>query len=141
VRRSAVPESFQQIAEARFHHLRRDLQHLLENGLLHIRLVDTNRAAAQFPPINDYVVMLATDLFWVGGQERDVLGNRRSERMMTGIPAVLLLIETQERKIDHPEEIKSIGRNLQPALRFQKLGAVEADFAQDFAGSQPLISG
>src|SRR5881296_1658226 len=112
MRRSAVSKRFQQIAEARFHHFRRDLQHLLENGLLHIRLVDADRAATQFPSVDDYVVMLATDFFGVGGQQRDVLGNRRGERMMTGIPAVLLLVETQERKIDHPEEIKSVSRHL-----------------------------
>ena len=61
--------------------------------------------------------------------------------MMAGIPAVLLLVETEQRKIYHPEEIETVGGNRKPPLRFQNVRAVEPDFAKDFAGGEPLIRG
>src|ERR1051326_1709192 len=83
--------------------------------------------------------MLAADFFRVAVQKWDVLGDRRGERMMAGVPAVLLFIETQQRKINHPQEIKTIARNSETPLRFQKLSAIEPNLAQNLAGGQPLI--
>ena len=61
--------------------------------------------------------------------------------MMAGIPAVLFAVETEQRKFDDPKEMKLVVRDGQLALAFERVRAIEADFAQDFAGGQPLIGG
>ena len=60
---------------------------------------------------------------------------------MTGVPAVHLLVEHQQREVDHPEEIELVGRDGHLAHLGKFLGAVEADFAEDFAGVEPFVGG
>ena len=103
--------------------------------------MNTNRAAAEFDAVHHDVVMLAANFFRVGLEQRDVLRHGRGERMMAGIPAVLFLIETEQREIDDPQEIESIGGDGQLALRFQDVRAIETDLAENFAGVEPLIGG
>src|SRR6202000_390187 len=113
----------------------------LENGFLHFRLVNTNRAAAEFDAVHNHVIMLAADFFRIGLEKRNVLAYRRGERMMAGIPAVLFAIETEERELDHPQEIETVGRNNKLPLPLQNVGAIETNLAEDFAGREPLIGG
>ena len=61
--------------------------------------MNTNRAAAEFHAVHDHVVMLAADFLRIGLEQRNVLRHRRGERMMAGIPAVLFLVETEQREI------------------------------------------
>ena len=103
--------------------------------------MDANGAAAQLDAVDDDVVVLAADLFRVALEQRDVLGHRRGERMMTGIPAVLFVVEPEERKFNHPQEIEAVGGNGELALGLEHVGAVKSDFSEDFAGGQPLVGG
>src|SRR2546425_11635503 len=112
----AVTESFEHVAEASGDHLGRNLQEFFENGFLQIRLVDTDRAAAKLDAIDHDIVMLSTHLFGIALQKRDVLSHRSSERMMAGVPAILLFIETEQGKIDDPKEIKAVWIDVQLAL-------------------------
>ena len=63
------------------------------------------------------------------------------EGMMAGIPAVLFAVETEQRKFDDPEEIKPAVGNGELALGLENVGAIEPDFAEDFAGVEPLVGG
>ena len=85
--------------------------------------------------------MLAANLLRIGLEQRNILGHRRGERMMAGIPAVVLAVETEQRKFHDPEEVELMRINRQLALPFQNLGAIQTDLAEDFAGVQPLVGG
>ena len=69
--------------------------------------MDPDRSAAQFHAVDHDVVMLAADFFRVGFEKRNILGHRRGERMMAGIPAVLFVIEAEQREIRRPTENRS----------------------------------
>ena len=60
---------------------------------------------------------------------------------MARIPAVLFLVETEQRKIYDPEEIKPVRINRQFPLPSQNVGAIQPDLAENFARVQPLVSG
>ena len=62
MRRGAVPERAQHVAEAALDHIGWDLEHVLEDLLLQCRLVNADRATAQFHPVEHDVVVLAADL-------------------------------------------------------------------------------
>src|ERR1035437_9102191 len=85
--------------------------------------------------------MLTADLLGVDLEHRDILGHRRGEWMVARIPAVLLLIEAQQREINDPEKIEPVCRDDQLPLPFQYVRAIESDLAQDFACREPLVSG
>ena len=113
-----------------------------KTSLLHVGLVNADGAAAQFDAVDHDVVMLAAHFFGIGGQQRNVLRHRRGERMMAGIPAVLFLVEGQQAGNPPPRENQSGWRSIASLPRhFQNVGAIEADFAQDFAGVEPLVRG
>src|SRR5581483_11654087 len=78
----AVTKGFEHITEARLDHLGRNLQHLFENRLLHVRLMDSNRPAAEFDAIHDHVIMLTAHLLRIAGEKLHVLRHRRGEGMM-----------------------------------------------------------
>src|SRR5262249_18365058 len=83
--------------------------------------------------------MLAPDLFGLRFEQGYVFSDGGGKRMVTRVPPVLLFIEAQQGKIDHPEEVEPIGRNRQLALRPQYLGAIEPDFAENFTRREPLV--
>src|SRR5439155_6737384 len=118
-----------------------NLKHVLEYGLLHVGLMDTDRATAQLHAVDHNIVVLAADLLRVALEHRNVLRNRRGERMVAGVPTVLLLIKAQQREVHHPEKIETVGGNGKLALAFEHLSAVEANLAEDLARNQPLIGG
>src|SRR5438445_176744 len=132
MRRRSEAEGFQHIAKPRLCNLRRDLQHFFENCLLHVRAMNTNRTAAQFPTIDHNIIMLPTDLFRIGLQEGNVLSHGRGEWMMARIPAIVFLVETQQREIDDPKKIKTIGGNGQLPLPAQNVRAIKTDLPEDF---------
>src|SRR5581483_5931540 len=141
VRRRAVTEGFQHVPKARLNHLRRNLQYLFKNCFLHLGLMNTYRSATQFDAVHDHVVVLAAHLLGIAEQQRDVLGHRCGERMMAGVPAVLFLVEAEEREIHDPEEFELVGGNAELPLLLQHVGAVEANLAKNLAGGQPLVGG
>src|SRR5439155_24787553 len=141
VGRRAVTKRLQEVTEAQSGLLRRNLQHLLETHLLHLGLVNTDRAAAQFDAVHHHVVVLAANFFRIACQQRDVLHHRRGERVMARIPTVLFLVEAQQRKVHHPEKLKAVWINGQLPLSLQNLGAVKPDSAEDLTRDQPLVGG
>ena len=141
MRRCAVFERVEHVAEAQFRFFRRDREQFFEDGLLHVGLMDTDRAAAEFDAIHDDVVMLAANFFRISFQQRDVFRDGCGERMMAGIPAVLFAIKAEQRKFDDPEKIKLLRIYHELPLPFQNLGAIKANLAEDFASVQPLVGG
>ena len=142
VRRRAVSEGFQHVAEAGLDQFGRNLQDLLEDEFLHVGLMNADGAAAQFHAVDHDVVMLAADFFGVACQQRDVLGHRRGKGMMAGIPAVLFACRNPSsgKSTTHRKSKRLAGMVSLPWV-FEQVGAIEADFAQDFAGVQPLVGG
>src|SRR5688500_6596784 len=59
--------------------------------------------------------------------------------MMAGIPAVLFLIEAEEREIDDPEEVEPLRIDAELALGDQDLGAVKSNPTENFTGVEPLV--
>src|SRR5258706_14151780 len=85
--------------------------------------------------------MLSANLLRVAREQRDVVRHRRRERMMTRVPAVLFLVETEQREIHDPKKVETIGGDGEFSLRLQDLGAVETNLAEDLARVEPLIGG
>src|SRR4051812_34217673 len=83
--------------------------------------------------------MLTTHLFRLGLQQRNVLRDRRGEGMMARIPTVLLLVEAQQRKINHPKKIEACWINHEFSLASENLRAIKTYLPQDLACIQPLI--
>ena len=52
---------------------------------------------------------------------------------------MILAIETQQRKIDHPKEIK-LERDGQLSLILEDLRAIKPNLPEDLASGQPLVS-
>ena len=115
------------------HQLWRNLKHFLEYRFLHVRPMNTDRAAAQFPAVNHDVIMLTADFFRIVLEQRDIFGHRSSERMMARIPTVLFLVETEQRKVHDPEEIETVRIDCKFALAREHVGAIKPDLAEDFA--------
>src|SRR5580698_4082642 len=101
----AVSERIEHISKTRLHQVGRYLEHLLENQLLQIRPVNSDRSAAQLNAVDHHIIVLPANFARIACQKRDILRHRRSERMMARIPAVLLPVERQQWKINHPEKI------------------------------------
>jgi len=59
---------------------------------------------------------------------------------MTRIPAVHLLVEAQQRKIDHPEKIKTVRGNRQLSLPLQHVRAVSG-FCRGFHKPTAIVGG
>src|SRR5258706_3185245 len=83
--------------------------------------------------------MLASDLLRLGLQQWNILRHGSGKGVMAGIPAVLLLIKTDQWEIYNPQEIKTVGGYRELALSFKNIRAVEANLSQDFACRQPLV--
>src|SRR4029077_15056153 len=137
----AVFEGLKQVAKPQLRLVRRDLQDLLEHRFLDFRVMNSDRAAPQLDSVDHDIIVLAPDFAGVGFEERDVLGHGGREWMVAGIPAVLLLVEAQQREVHEPKEIKIVGWDVQLSLCFEQVGAIKADFAQNFARAEPLVGG
>src|ERR1044072_5011318 len=92
MRRCAVFERIQEEAEARACRLARHAERL-EDQVLHIAAMNTDRAAADLAPVDDRIVSLRAKLTEERGlalfdrttQERQIFIQRRGERVMHGI--------------------------------------------------------
>ena len=104
VGRRAEGEGLEHVAEPAFHDIGRDFQHVLEDFLLQRRLVDPDRAAAEFHAVEHDIVMLAADPLRVAVEERRILRHRSGERMVRRHVAVLRLVMAHQGKIHDPEE-------------------------------------
>ena len=60
---------------------------------------------------------------------------------MAGVPSIHFLVEHQQRELHDPQEFVSIGRDAHLAHLGQFLGAIEAYFAENLAGVEPLVGG
>ena len=79
----------------------------VEHPRLQIALVNSDRAAAKLHAIEDNVVRFSADLGELSGFKfRDVVCFWPGERMMDGIPFLFRGVESQQLKIDNPEEIE-----------------------------------
>ena len=59
--------------------------------------------------------------------------------MVAGVPTIHFLIKRKQRKINNPQEVELIRRNLELTKRHQLLRSVQANFAEDFTGIEPFI--
>src|ERR1043165_4604920 len=141
MRRSAVAKGIEHVTEAQFRFFGRNLEHVFKDRFLDIRLMNTNRAATQLDAVDDNIIVLAPNLFGIRFKHADVFGDGSGKWMMARIPAILLFIETEQREIDPPKKIESVGWNGELALRFQNVRAIETNASQDFASREPLVGG
>ena len=81
VRRRAVFERYEHVTKPRLHQVGRNLEQFLEDGFLHVGLMNTNRAAAEFHAVHHDVIVLATNFLGVGLEQRDVVGHRLASRV------------------------------------------------------------
>src|SRR5262249_6238946 len=82
-----------------------------KDPLLHGLLMDTNRATSRFLTVQDQIVRFSLDASGVGLEQGEILIPRRGERMMYGVPSLLVVVPFDEREVDNPCEDVSIGRN------------------------------
>ena len=141
VGRGAEGEGFEHVAEAAFHDVGGDFQHVFKDVLLHLRIVDTNGAAAEFDAVEDDVVVLAADFFRRGGKQGFVLLDGRGEGVVGGEEAFLVFVPEHEGKLNDPEEVELIGGNVDFAALLEQAGGFEADAAKDGAGLRPRGGG
>src|SRR4029077_20761594 len=72
------------------------------------RVVDTHAAAADLRAVEDQVVGLGADAARIGFELVDVFIARRRERMMHRVPASVLGVVLEERKLGDPEELEGV---------------------------------
>ena len=96
-------ERFQQEAELRVRLLVAQ-SHRAEDALLHVDVVDTNRAGAELPSVPDQVVVLTANVRGIRLVPRLASRDGGRERMVQERPVARLLVVAEERKVDHPME-------------------------------------
>ncbi len=109
-------------------------QHVTEPlpGLFHVQPDEPEDLLLDFPPVNpdgstrnlltvtDQVVLLAARRAGVGIQKRQVFRHRRSEKVVAGVPAVLVFVPLKEREVYNPAESHRFGvSQAQPLAQVQ----------------------
>ena len=84
--------------------------HRLEDAGLHLRIVEPDRAAADLDAVQHEVVAPAVDAPGIGLEVRQVLVARPGEGVVRGGPDARLLVELEERRVDHPQEAPGAAR-------------------------------
>ena len=107
MRRSAVAQGLQQEAELGRRFLLGDAEHL-ENGRLHVRVVNTHRTAADLHPVQHKVVGLRHGRAGIVLQRSRVGIGRGREGVVQGLPAVLALVPLEHRPVHHPQRAPAI---------------------------------
>src|SRR5688572_14593346 len=107
VRRGAEGERLEQEPEALAGLLRADPERV-EHLSLDLRGVNPDRAAAELPAVEDDVVRTAPPTARVAVE---VAGGCR-ERVVQRVPAPLLVVPLEHRKVDHPEDVVAAPPNL-----------------------------
>ena len=104
MRRRAVRERIQQETELLARLFIAQTDHL-EDLLLNLRIVETNRASRDFEPVQHEVVAIAKRLAGVAREQPDALVVWAREDVVRGFPALLLLVALEQRRVDDPEEV------------------------------------
>src|SRR5437870_13888812 len=78
--------------------------------------MDTDRAAPDLLAIEHEVVRLGQGAAGIALEPRQVLVPRRGERVMHGLPAALVRVPFEERKVDDPENGEAVLRDELVAL-------------------------
>ena len=124
VRGRAVLESVHQEAEALLRLVGREAQQF-EHLLLQLRVVDTDRTAADLRAVADEVVGVGTHAARVAVEELDVLEFGRGEGVVHGVVTLRLVVPLEQREVHHPQR----GELLRVA-QAQLLGHFEAQGAE-----------
>src|SRR5438128_1493218 len=103
MRRRAVFERIQQKAETPPGFLVAETQSIKDN-VLNIAAMDTNRTRSEFDAVQHEIVGLGPATRRVSSEFLDVFVMHGCERMMGGIPPLLLFVPFEHRKVDHPQE-------------------------------------
>src|SRR5687767_6059488 len=126
VRRRAVLEGVEEETEAHLRLFVRDLQQP-EDESLQLLVVDTNAAARHFAAVEDEIVRSRANPPRLGLEHARVRLERRGERMVHELVALLVLQPFEHREVDDPEKREVVRveqpfllRNLQPQLTEQR---------------------
>ena len=137
VRRSTEAKGIEDVAEEIGLFLRGDTEGV-EHVALEIAFVDSEAAAAEFDAVENDVVGDGAEGREVGaggGELLDVVGMRAGEGVVDGVPLVIFGREGEEGELRNPKKIERGGVGDEVA----DLGHAEADSAQRFTGSVPLV--
>ena len=131
VRWRAVLQGVQQETELDLGIFGRNLQ-CGEDLALHVGTVDTHRATAQFPAVQDHVVSLGDARTGVRVHEVLMAVFRRREGVMHSVPAATFFIGLEHRKVHHPQR--------RPLVFKQAVGAAKLAVAQlDAQSAQSVV--
>src|SRR5262249_25465582 len=133
-RRRAELEGVEQEAEFRSRLLLADTEEI-EDPLLYSLLVDTDRATADLLAIEHEVVRLGQDASRVALEALQVFVPRRGERMVHRLPAALVRVPFEERKIDDPENGVAVLRD-----ELVTLGQLDAEAPEERRRRRPLVA-
>ncbi len=103
----AVAEGVEEEAEALFGLFFFDV-HQVEDPLLDLRIVDADAAAGGFVAVADEVVRRSPDAAGVGGEVLLVVGVDRAERVVLGVPALLVVVPAEQREVEDPEDLHRV---------------------------------
>lgn len=141
VRRCAVGECLEHVAEAAFDNILRNLEDVFKDALLNFGLMDTNTTACDFPAIENTVIMLPADSLWIGVEKRDIFRNGRRKGMVSGNVAAFFFIIDHERELNDPEEVVLLFVENETLTFNEELSALQTDTAKDGASAVPIHSG
>src|SRR5262249_42618692 len=82
-----------------------------EESLLHGLLMDADGPARGLLTVQNQVIGLGPCASGFGIEQRQIFVARRRERVMNGIPALLVLVPLDEREVDDPREHITIDGN------------------------------
>src|SRR5690606_4758270 len=131
VRRCAVGECLEHVAEAAFDNILRNLEDVFKDALLNFGLMDTNTTACDFPAIENTVIMLPADSLWIGVEKRDIFRNGRRKGMVCGNVAAFFFIIDHERELNDPEEVVLLLVENETLTFNEELSALQTDTAKD----------
>ena len=81
----------------------------VEQFLLHVALVDTNRAAGHFVAVEHQVVGFGADFTRVGIHQAHIAVEWSGEGVMGGVPTIFALVPFQQREVENPGKFEQIG--------------------------------
>ena len=128
----AVLERIEQKAELELLLVRADGERL-EHGGLHIGAVDPHRTTADLIAVDGEVVGLGQARARIGVQQADVVVLGRGERVVAGVPTLLVFVVLEHREVDDPAWCP--GAAVQMPLLVADLGAQGAERVVDHLGA------
>ena len=107
VRRRTQLERVEHVPELGALLLLADAEHP-EDALLQLALMDADAAAADLPAVAGKVVLIAANHARIALEQTEIGGERRREQVMERVPALVVLIPLDERRIDDKREQQRI---------------------------------